>query len=458
MLSDPLQIIAIAIITTFFAVSVFGVGKQRGFLAQFASIAPNTLTSIGIFFTFVGILISLSNFDVSNINESIPRLLDGLKLAFLSSVVGLGSSVSFRFIQASSRRNESAGDIGASQLLDQLKDLNTNTLAVRDALVGDGEASLSTQFGKLRNDFRDFADKMQEDGTQALVKALEEVIKDFNEKISEQFGENFKQLNEAIGELLKWQEEYKAQVEVLTKAFKETQSGIQTVEETTAKIPSHMESIESAFHTTETRVEQLYEGVGSLDEMRKAAKDAVPELRQSIDSMTTGMKESIESQMEVLKSQGTEMREAQSKTSQEIRDLTANLGEIVKSSLDQSEKNFAIQMGKFEGVLDSLNLGADNVLESTETVAKRVNDIMDDFSSKQEKVAREVQSRIDQSVADNVEAMNQGLQDLDKGMQQQLQRSIDKMGNNLVSITDTFVGTYEENARKIVELTRSLNR
>ena len=458
MLSDPLQIGAIAIIGLMFIVAIFGVGKKHGMLAQIASIAPNILTSLGIFFTFVGILISLSNFDVNDINNSIPRLLDGLKLAFLSSVVGLGSSVAFRFIQAGNSRDESAGEVGASDLHDQLKDLNTNTLAVRDALVGDGEASLSTQFGKLRNDFRDFADKMKEDGTEALVKALEEVIKDFNEKISEQFGENFKQLNEAVGALLKWQEEYKAQVEVLTQAFKETQTGIQNVEETTAKIPSHMEAVETAFNATETRVEQLYEGVGSLSEMRESAKNAVPELQQSIDTMTSGMRESIESQMEVMKSQLSEMKETQSKTSQEIKDLTANLGEVVKSSLDQSEKNFAIQMDKFEGVLNSLNVGADNVLESTETVAKKVNEIMDDFSSRQEKVAREVQSRIDQSVADNVEAMNQGLQDLDKGMQQQLQRSIDKMGNNLTSITETFVNTYEENARKIVELTRSLNR
>ena len=458
MLTDPLQIVAIVVIGLVFVVALLGVGKKQGFLAKFAFIAPNILTSLGIFFTFVGILISLSNFDVLDINDSIPRLLDGLKLAFLSSVVGLGSSVSFRFIQAGSSRKESAGDIGASDLHDQLKDLNTNTLAVRDALVGDGDASLSTQFGKLRNDFRDFADKMKEDGTQALVKALEEVIKDFNEKISEQFGENFKQLNEAVGALLEWQKEYKTQVELLTQAFKETQSGIRNVEETTAKIPSHMEAVETAFNATETRVEQLYEGVGSLNELRESAKNAVPELQKSIDTMTTGMRESVETQMEVMKSQLTEMREAQSKTGQEIRELTANLGEIVRSSLDQSEQNFAKQMEKFQGVLDSLNLGADNVLESTENVAKRVNEIMDEFSSRQEKVAREVQSRIDQSVADNVEAMNQSLQDLDKGMQQQLQRSIDKMGNNLTAITEQFVNTYQEGGRRIAELIGSINR
>lgn len=458
MISDPLQISAISIIGSLFFIAIFGVGKKQGLLAQVASIAPNILTSLGIFFTFVGILISLSNFDVNDINESIPRLLDGLKLAFLSSVVGLGSSVFFRFIQAGSSRKEHAGEVGAAELLNQLKELNANTLAVRDALVGDGDSSLSTQFGKLRNDFRDFADKMKEDGTQALVKALEEVIKDFNEKISEQFGENFKQLNEAVGALLKWQEEYRAQVEVLTQAFKETQTGIQHVEETTAKIPSHMQAVETAFNVTETRVEQLYEGVGSLSEMRESAKNAVPELQQSIDAMTTGMRESVDSQLELMKSQLSEMTEAQSKTGQEIRELTSNLGDLVKSSLDQSEQNFAKQMEKFQGVLDSLNLGADNVLESTESVAKRVNEIMDDFSSRQEKVARDVQSRIDQSVADNVEAMNQSLQDLDKGMQQQLQRSIDKMGNNLTAITEQFVNTYQEGGRKITELIRSIER
>ena len=447
MFTDPLQLIAIAVIAIIFITSLLGIGKKQGFLAQFAAIAPNTLTSMGIFFTFIGILIALSNFDVSNVNDSIPRLLDGLKLAFLSSVVGLGSAITFRFIQAGSNRKQSAGEVDAADLYDQLKELNSNTLLVREALVGDGDASLSTQFGKLRNDFRDFADKMKEDSSQALVKALEEVIKDFNEKISEQFGENFKQLNEAVGALLEWQQEYRAQVEVLTQAFKETQTGIKSVEETTAKIPSHMESIESAFSATETRVEQLYDGIGSLNEMRESAKNAVPELQEAINSMTTGMRESIDAQLEVLKSQISDTHE-----------LTANLGDVVKTSLDQTEQNFAQQMEKFQGVLDSLNLGADNVLQSTESVSKRVSEMLEDFSTHQEKVAREVQSRIDQSVADNVETMNQSLQDLDKGMQQQLQRSIDKMGNNLTSITETFVTTYEENARKIVELTRSLNR
>jgi len=443
---DPLQISAVSIIVIFFLISLIGIGKEVGFFAQVSAIAPNTLTSIGIFFTFVGILVSLSNFDVSSINSAVPQLLSGLQLAFLSSVVGLFFSVIFRFIIAFGNRKNAAGDIGAGDLYEELKSMNKNTLLVRDALVGEGDSSLSTQFGKLRNDFRDFADKMTEDGTQALVKALEEVISDFNQKINEQFGENFKQLNQAVAALLTWQEEYRSQVEILTEAFQKTQEGILSIEESTSRIPSHMESVEKVFQDTDTRVSELYDGIGSLHELRESAKNSVPELRESIDSMTTGMRKSIDSQLEILTSQISE-----------TKNLSEDLGSIVKTSLDQTERNFQNQMEKFQGVLDSLTMGADNVLESTDTVAKRVNEIIDNFAANQERISRDIQSKIDQSVADNVEAMNQSLQDLDKGMQQQLQRSIDKMGNNLTSITETFVTTYEDNARRIIELTKSIN-
>ena len=50
-------------------------------------------------------------------------------------------------------------------------------------------------------------------GSQALVEALRDVIKDFNAKITEQFGDNFKALNEGIGKLLIWQERYRFHVE-----------------------------------------------------------------------------------------------------------------------------------------------------------------------------------------------------------------------------------------------------
>ena len=53
----------------------------------------------------------------------------------------------------------------------------------------------------------------------ALVEAIETVIGEFNVKINEQFGENFKKLNEAVGKLLEWQENYYKQIEYMVQTI-----------------------------------------------------------------------------------------------------------------------------------------------------------------------------------------------------------------------------------------------
>ena len=98
------------------------------------------------------------------------------------------------------------------------------------------------------------------------------------------------------------------------------------------------------------------------------------------------------------------------------------------------------------------------MLDSTKKVGAEVEAIVKDFSDSQKSTSKDIKSRIDQSLAENTELMNQSLQTLDKGMQEQLQRSLDKMGNNLVSITDRFVDTYEQSASKIIDLTSKISR
>lgn len=460
-----LQLISISLILFTFVLCLTGINSKGKTLSAVSASGPTILTSFGIFFTFLGIFLALQAFDVNDMNRSIPKLLAGLKLAFLSSVVGLGSSLFYRVVYPSIKSEESASDASAEDLLLELREITKGTSQVRDALVGDGDSSLSTQFSKLRNDFRDFAEKVSEDGSKALVEALESVIKDFNEKISEQFGDNFKQLNEAVGAQLEWQQEHKEQVRALTEAFLAAQTGIdavqksvQLIEGSTQEIPEHMDKIATVFETTDERMKQLYEGLSSLDEMRKNAENAIPSIREQITTLTEGLKQSIQDELSVIDKQFGSMRDSQIETQQTIKNLTNGLNDLMASSFDHSEKMYAEQQSKFQGVLDSLNIAADTVLDSTKKVGAEVEAIVKDFSDSQKSTSKDIKSRIDQSLAENTELMNQSLQTLDKGMQEQLQRSLDKMGNNLVSITDRFVDTYEQSASKIIDLTSKISR
>ena len=54
---------------------------------------PTMVSTLGVFGTFLGITIGLMYFDTSNLNESIPVLLNGLKTAFWTSLAGMSLSL-----------------------------------------------------------------------------------------------------------------------------------------------------------------------------------------------------------------------------------------------------------------------------------------------------------------------------------------------------------------------------
>ena len=55
---------------------------------------------------------------------------------------------------------------------------------------------------KLWHKLEEFAEMMSKSATEQVIEALKTVIQDFNNNLTEQFGENFKQLNTAVLELL----------------------------------------------------------------------------------------------------------------------------------------------------------------------------------------------------------------------------------------------------------------
>ena len=69
---------------------------------KFVNVGPGLLTTTGIFFTFLGITIGLKSFDPSSedLRKNVIELLDGMKLAFFSSVVAIGLSIIFKFISS----------------------------------------------------------------------------------------------------------------------------------------------------------------------------------------------------------------------------------------------------------------------------------------------------------------------------------------------------------------------
>ena len=69
-------------------------------LGGFDRYSPTLLTTLGVLGTFTGIFLGLLDFDVTNIDDSVPQLLSGLKIAFVTSIFGMATMIALRFIQA----------------------------------------------------------------------------------------------------------------------------------------------------------------------------------------------------------------------------------------------------------------------------------------------------------------------------------------------------------------------
>ena len=211
-------------VTTQFAITsllVCGVIAHIAYGERVVHDGPSILTTGGIFFTFLGNAQGLYGFDPTKVDASLPILLSGLKTAFFASVVGVFAALTIKLryaLQGLPTRDHDKKVEGAT-----IDDLYGQLVAVQQSIAGKEDSTLLTQLKLTRTDTNDrldrlqrsyteFAQKVAENNSKALIQALQEVIRDFNTKISEQFGDNFKQLNLAVGKLLVWQDNYRTQI------------------------------------------------------------------------------------------------------------------------------------------------------------------------------------------------------------------------------------------------------
>ena len=124
---------------------------------------PSIFTTLGILGTFVGIFIGLQKFDVNNINDSIPTLLEGMKTAFSTSIIGIISSIIFRTagqlvlrsveLQEPPKQTDELSALSEiiSVLKENKNETNSNLKLLNTALIGDADTSISTLIVKLKN-------------------------------------------------------------------------------------------------------------------------------------------------------------------------------------------------------------------------------------------------------------------------------------------------------------------
>ena len=237
--------------TNFFIVLtlvVFGIACYQGFKgrhSRFLEHAPNVMTSLGILGTFTGIVIGLLHFNPTEIDNSISLLLEGLKTAFITSLVGMLSSIVFKSIDtwkfAPMREAAEEADDTPKDFYQHIEQQTTLLEKLYKSLAGEEEGSLTGSLKLLRADISDvvkqrkqetqefsatlwnkldnFANMLSKSATEQIIEALKDVIVEFNQKLTEQFGDNFKALDASVKKLVDWQQQYMQQLAAMSEQY-----------------------------------------------------------------------------------------------------------------------------------------------------------------------------------------------------------------------------------------------
>ncbi|MDC1084868.1 MotA/TolQ/ExbB proton channel family protein [Pseudomonadales bacterium] len=278
---------------------------------DFRSEASTILTSLGVTGTFIGILIALQNFDLTEIASSIGQMLDGLKIAFVTSVLGISFSVFFQLFAPAPRRwgaergqaDEDDTDRSVNDLYQVLKDSLQAHKDLSQKIGGENDDSLTGQIQKMRLsqvDFTkdlfvkidDFAEQMAKGATEQIIEALKNVITDFNNKLTEQFGENFKELNQAVFKLVEWQENYKRQLDELkmafdlsVKAIERSKVALDEIAISSRSIPEAMDKLNPILETANRQISDLESHLTAFATMRDSAVAAIPEIQDHVKTL-----------------------------------------------------------------------------------------------------------------------------------------------------------------------------
>lgn len=455
--------------------------------ARLITVIPNTLTTLGVLGTFTGILLGLLDFDVDKIDESIPKLLGGLTVAFSTSIAGMFSALVFRMLDVLVPGRAATGAATADHLLEVLqkiqKDNQTHNNSIiealsstgsivtaldanrtqsekqsaviveglsgiRKTLSSDSDSSLVTQIQKLRTtmqdgqtdlirEFRDFSKHMTENTNKVLIEALEGVIRDFNTKITEQFGDNFKELNKAVGSLLLWQENYKKIIESTEQrittavgALESSEKAIGSIKEHSNAIPIAMAALTPPLTTLNEQSKTLASHLEAVGGIRDKAIEAFPVIESNIKKMTDDFTKHVEQGVNATNDALQKQRTAHD-------DLTSQFAQLSEDS-SKSQKAFSTELERALG----------KMTEETNSAFAQHTQLIGQST-------QELQRHIGDAWKRTEESINGRMETLDQEIQKELQRTLTIMGSNLASVSEKFVSDYTpltERLREVVQI------
>lgn len=496
-----LNIIFFVVIGYFFYQALQGI--KEGKRVNYVEYTPTLLTSLGLLGTFLGILIGLLNFNPNNIDGSIKQLLGGLQTAFITSLMGMVFAIIFKIKQTTildRKKSEvevsSIDEVSPKDIHDVLLRQYNAIALLASSIGGDSERSMVGQLQMLRTDVIDFrtgasrrqeifedklweklnnfAEVLSKSATDQVIEALKQVIVEFNEKLTEQFGDNFKRLDESVKKLVEWQANYMIQLEAMSTQYEQgviaidaTKLAVQDIRVETSKIPANMESLNNVMQVNQHQIQELDRHLDAFVKMRDQAVIAVPGIQQKLEQVSQHLLDGAY-QVNSMLAEGTE--QIQDSIKQMTLGMLGN-SQVMATQSEHISKELGDAFTLLEANTERIRTGITSTISTamesmdekikrtttstTENIATMLTNVQNNVDSVNQSYAQHtertlggVEKQVQQAVTRTNEAVNEQLRQLDEALSRQLNAALQELGSSLATIANHMVKTvYDDKIR-----------
>ena len=457
-LSNEVNLIFVVII---FTLAIIDIKKKKDLKSQ--------IVSIGVLGTFFGIFMGLQDFNPEDMKNSINNILVGLKTAFFTSIVGMGTAILLAIYQRlwnkdiDNEKNEERILIEISEKLNKLDKLDSSQDT--DKIIGELERIrtvqtdtrkatekisvsinelrdnsnkenqeliniLNTNFDKMNNSLEIAIEKLSKGATEEIIKALEKVIQDFNQELQTQFAGNFGKLSDAVTDLIEWQNNYKTHIETLEERLQLSTESIEKSKESLEIISSKNEEILNVYQELKHIINIYDRQINDLNqhlETYATLSNSAESMFSTISTSIGHTKEEFTSLANVIANSNTEQKTSFIKTTDDIKKEYKNLTEHIKNEhIKQKESSKQITESIANDIkikTNEIKTNFDNLTNSFEQNSKELDLVSNHFKS--------LGQQIPEALKISLEALNIGLTSLTTQFQKDYKKIMDEYkGNN----------------------------
>lgn len=384
---------------------------------------PDILTSLGILGTFVGLVWGLKNFnpnDYAAMTSSVASLVDGIKVAFLTSIYGIALSIVYTYGMKSeyssltenlqgfldrfhayvmpTAENESRNLLVSSQKI-QTEAMNKMAEQFSVQMADSFEKVITPTFRKMN----DSLDMLVTSVTRCQQDAVKEILDGFMKEMHNSFQLQFKDFNEALNQLKKAQKENADYTATLYQTMSTQLSDNYLQQERVMKdAVTELGNLQNRYLTTANRIVQDNQNIQKMQQqdyqhvteyLKEAEQSAAKfwvvcnqTMKRYVEAATAGMEnagQSSQASAEVLKANRQLIQDFDTKMQEfsQYQKLSYQTMEQVRRLLTDvslSGKDMQLQSGRVDSI--SQKASVDKIQRLLEEQGEAQRELLEDIS------------------------------------------------------------------------------